>query len=900
MSNVAHYFECNKLFYNYSLLDNFINFLMFQAMKQLILNCIFENFNQQLLHSAPKNTMASQHVPRDHQSINENEKNTFKLMKMVYHTACSVLYNVFRWGTKQEPNQSIEDYLLKTKKYSKKEYKKYFDSYQLKLLSDKSREHTFDVSTLAKVIRHTCDKLDSTCGWNKKDNTMDDRKLEWFVTKIKDFRDGLSHNFKGITKDELLSKSAELIDLLQDTLSAAGKLYSKSSEEIVKEKHRVEEVIKTVRDQSLAASDIHEYEVIQLNEKLKRMLKEEGRKELEKRYERLCHFNPVDFLENERVLFDISMVFTQIEVENAGCKAKGLQVTCQELLGFCRSYSASECGTKVSSPEAYLLEGPAGAGKTTLMKYIKAGWSKRLSKDEHVVGLDDFDLLLFMECRNTSISSFSQLLSHLMPETNSRYLREGDLLRFTRDLKTLILVDGLDELNSSSEKLFLDIIHEDNVNFVLFCTSRPEKTRYFTRHVPPIFHTAHLKIIGIADDKKEDFIRKYHGEMQKLGRSKQDTEGLINFISKSQSCLQPHYRLPLNLVLLTWLWADNPNLVTPMTTSSELYIKTHNLMKKKLLDRLTHHGDTHGDVDELEEKIEKVLHCVYEQALYSLSMDAIKNILPQSVKQIKAACETYKLPYKETLSAFFAVRVVEGEEKVSVPHKMLYDFYSAQCIVKNLFNKSQESKEIQLQRLNELLSKISFDPVLTESLRSTTLATIESSTTASKPGSLRALITEKCLKKSTEINKYQTMLLQVAGIIYALHGHEVEEWMAKEIVDLLKESDLGIKDNNQWFDLIELSKNNQDVINFTANHINKAITITEERVEAALHLLLTARPKKISLDITSKTKAVPGLETLMHRIADCECDLDLAFWEDFNNPDSSPSNDEELRIISQR
>lgn len=841
--------------------------------------------------------MASQQVSRSSYAINENEKNSFKLMKMTYHTACSVLYKVFIWGTKCGTNQSVEEYLLNTKGYSRKDYKKFFDNYQLKLLANKALEHKFDVSTLSKVIKHTCDKMDtSPCVWQ----TEDDSRLEWLVIAVKHFRDELSHNFTGITTDELFSKAAELMNLLKKVVNVAGHLYERPSDEITKETQRIERGIITVRDQSLATSEISEYEVIHLNEKQKNILKEEGRIELQKRYERLSQLNPIDFLERKGILLDVNMIFTQIEVEDAGHKAKGLHVPCQELLTFCRSYSAPKSGTRTLSPEAYLLEGPAGAGKTTLIKYIKASWSKMSDCDDCMLGLDDFDLLLFMECRNTSVSSFSQLLQYLMPETNSRYFREGDLLRFTLVLKTLILVDGLDELNSSSEKLLLDIINQDSSNFVIFCTSRPEKVRYFTRHVPSTFHTAHLKIIGIADEKKEDFIRKYHGEMQRQGKSKQDIEGLISYIKRSETRLQYHYRLPLNLVLLTWLWADDPDSVTPMTTSSELYIRTHNLMKKKLLNRLAHHEGTHTDDNELEERINKVLCSIYEQSLYSLSMDAVENLLPQSVTQVKATCEANKLPYKETLSAFFVIRIVEGEEKVSMPHKMLHDFYAAQCVVQNLFNKSQESKEIQQQKVAELLSQSNLNPVLKESLLSAAMAEIELITTAPEPGSLKALIAEKCLKKSKELSKYQTMLLQVAGIIYVSHGHEVKEWIAEEIVDLLKESELGAKDNNQWFDLLQLAKNNHDVISFASNHINEAITITEERVAAALHMLLRARPKRISLDIASKTQTIPSLETLMNRIADCECDVDLAFWQDFSNPNSSPSNDQELRIISQR
>lgn len=829
--------------------------------------------------------MANQLVPRVPDAISENEKNTFKWMKMLYHVACPVLYQVFKWGTKQEEGQTVKDYLLNTKGYFMKDIKSIFDGYQRDLLSDKSLEPTFDISTLSKVIKHTCLSAEN------------ENALGQLVLEIKGCRNDISHNFHGRSNDDLFSESNELMNLLQKTLDMAGGLFGRSSNEIDEEKERVEAKIKTVRDQNLTPSVINAYEKIRENEEFKRLLKEEGRKELEKRYERLCQLNPIDFLENKGVLLDVNMVFTQIEVENVGHKIKGLPVPCRELLTFCRDYSAPKRDAKTASPEAYLLEGPAGSGKTTLIKYIKAGWSKKSNMDDFMLGLDEFDLILFMECRNRSISSFSQLLSHLMPETSAKYF-SNDLLRFTRVLKTLILVDGLDEMNSSSEKLLLDIINQDNSNFVIFCTSRPEKIQFFKRHVPPTFHTAHLKIIGIADNKKEDFIRKYHGEMQRQGRSMQDTESLVSYIKKSESRLQYHYRLPLNLVLLAWLWADDPDSVSPETTSTELYIKTHDLMKKKLVDRLARREDTRDDDDELKEKIKKVLCCVYEQALYSLSMNTIENLLPESVKQLKTTCEASKLPYKETLSAFFVIKNVEGEEKFCVPHKMLCEFYSAQCIVQNLFNKN--NKEIEKEKLTKLLCQSDLDPLFKESFLSDALAKIESTTTAPEPGSLKALVNEKCLRRSTEINRFQTMLLQVAGVIYALHGHEVKEWIAKEIVDLLKDSELGVSDNNQWFDLMELTKNNHDIISCTASHITEAIAITEERLPAALHLMLTARPKKITLEIDNKTTTVPSLKTLLNRVADCACELDMIFWDDFINPASSPTNDQELRIVSQR
>ncbi|XP_063867872.1 uncharacterized protein LOC135104402 [Scylla paramamosain] len=839
--------------------------------------------------------MASQQVPHTPDAISKDETNLLKLLKMGHGIARSVLYKIFLWGTMQKEDESVEHYLLKTQGYSNSFYRKCFDQYQLKMMSDKSKECEFDVSTLFKVIKHTCGKLETSIDvWT----TENDTRLEWLVTAIKNFRNDHSHKFVGVSLETLILQSMHLKNLLRGALKVAGNLYGKS-DEVDQEVKKMEDDIETVRDQHLIASDISSYEAVLENEKLKHFLKIEGAKELREKYEDLCQLNPVYFLESKGALLDVSMVFTQIEVENAGQKAKGFRVPCHEILTFCRDNTTVKRKTKVQSPEVYLIEGPAGAGKTTLMKYLKSVW---LNKNESILGLNDYDLLLFMECRNPSLSSFSQLLCQLMPKTNATYFREGELLKFTLNLKTLVLVDGLDELNSHSEKLFLDIINQNNKNLVVLCTSRPEKARHFKMHVPPTFHTAHLKIIGIADNKKEEFVRKYHEEMWKHGRSKQDTENLISYMKNSESHLKNHYRLPLNLVLLTWLWADDPCAVTPVTTSCELYIQTHNLMKKKLLERLTHHEDACDiNLQDLEEKIKDVMCSIYKAALLSLNKDAIEYLLPETVDQIKATCKANSLPPRETLSAFFVIKVVEGEEKVSIPHKLLHDFYAAQCIVQNLFSENQKSKNQSLvQKLAVFLSMENVDPVIKQAVLSNASAEISLISTAPKPGSLKALIDDLCTTESGKINKYQSMLLHVAGIIYALHGPEVQEWLAMEIVELLRESELGVRDDNQWFDLCELTKNDPVVISHISKHISKSITITDKRIEAALLMLQEAKPKEISVSISRKTKDIPELQDLMTRIADCESQLDLAFWLDFWEPDSLPGNDQQVRIISKR
>lgn len=833
--------------------------------------------------------------------ISEDEKNSFKLIKMTYKTARWVLLVIYEWGTLQAAGQAVEDYLLNNKGYSITKLKRIFDISQRQKLSDSSiLVSSYDITLLFKLLHHVCDKLEpeGSSAWTVKN----DNRLEWLLTSIKNFRNRVSHSELGLSKREMIQEAANLLATLENALSAAGTLYNQDISEVQEKTKKVRDDIMNIRDQNLGPADLNHYEVMHVNEKLKTILKTEGSLELKSRYENCSQINPVSFLEGKKVLLKVKTVFTQIEVESAGEKAKGSSVSCPDIIAFCRENNSDGGERSVPQPEVFLIEGPAGSGKTTLVKYIKSEWS---SPTCTMKGLHDFDLLLFLECRNRSISSFSQLLEHLLPNTNVKYFRQGEINKFVLSVKTLLIVDGLDEMNSTSEKVFLEVLSMKAENMVIICTSRPEKLQYFQIHVTSEFHIAHLKIIGIADNKIEKFIIKYHNEMVRLGLSIQDTEALVGYLRKAKSKLQKHFRLPLNLVVLVWLWADDPSRIMRITTASELYIETLKLMKKKLIERLAHNDTTLGiDPEVLDEKVTAFITSMCREALVSLCADMIEKFLPESVMQMKTTCNANALPVKEVMSAFLVINTVSGEEQVSFPHKLLHEFYASMWIKQNLFN---ENKKVDN---SELLQKLAIflemnqagSSVQQQNIISDAMTRLDQSASPQKPGAIRGLITELHggEEKSLKLPKYQSLLLQVAGVLYAQNAHQIEKCTAEEIVGLLQEAELGRKDNNEWLDLIDNVKNDRIIIGHVSKHIKRNLTITEDHVEAALLILENSKPQKIEVDIAGKLEDIPEFQVLLGRVAECNCELDVYFRHDFRHPKTDSVNDDHLKTVVQR
>ncbi|KAK4308624.1 hypothetical protein Pmani_019683 [Petrolisthes manimaculis] len=246
-----------------------------------------------------------------------------------------------------------------------------------------------------------------------------------------------------------------------------------------------------------------------------------------------------------------------------------------------------ECTPK---PQMLILEGPAGMGKTTLTMLMVNEWldSVRDTMEESVErtieGLDYYDLVLKINCRDSHLTSFEDLLKHYMNKTFCKY--RNLLPCLTKECRLLIIIDGYDERNSKSRELIEDVLlHlKHSNNSTILCTTRPEHLVDFIQIVPSEYEKNVMELTGIPVDLRADFMEKYFQEIKRVMGSKESGQELVDKVEREKH--KEHYNVPLNLAILAWLFHFQPAKVTDVSSQTELYYHTHQMLKDKLDDRL--------------------------------------------------------------------------------------------------------------------------------------------------------------------------------------------------------------------------------------------------------------------------------------------------------------------------
>ncbi|XP_071551890.1 uncharacterized protein [Panulirus ornatus] len=535
-------------------------------------------------------------------------------------------------------------------------------------------------------------------------------------------------------------------------------------------------------------------------------------------------------------------------------------------------------------PKIILVEGRGGAGKTTLIKLLLSQWS---DEAQQIVGLDQFDLVLLMECRNSRIDSFDDLLSHLLPKTNANHFKPGDLLKCARQLRLFVIIDGLDEMNQSSDLLFKDILGAQRTSdLVLLCTSRPEKVGYFYHMLPGEYRKVHLKILGIPEECKEQFLECYHDQLKAKDESVQNTADLLAYLRRSPECLKDHYQLPLNLVLLAWLWAGDPSRVTNITTPTELYTKYLQLIEKKLVERLHHNEKTKKmSEEELEQKIKVYLRALYNEALRALKKDCIEKLPNESFKSLKSVCNANSLPCEELLPAFLVLKSEGNQQHAIIPHKLEHDFYAARGLMFQLFDQATEDEVTQkVEGLSSFLS--SWNVSTADKILQVAKAELQREIKGQRPGAIMSILSDVDGDDSDDqdLSKYQTLLVQLAGCLYIQSEHQVQDCTARDVVHLLKRSGMGRCDDNEWFQLLDNTWNDVTITNYVAEEIRGDLVVDESHINVARDLLQCGKPKRVILTIKGDPWAIHGLEPLLERVSEGQHPVDIYFHREFRQP----------------
>lgn len=598
-----------------------------------------------------------------------------RLQKMMQRDARDVLHYVFLLGTRdRDVTVSLDRYFLGLG-FTAQQLKTRFNKLQREMLLADNDGFSYDVTLLWTCIMLACFRHDQKQIWVTS-------HLEHLITAVKNFRNTLMHG--GFTGDQtdFVQKTEEIRRTLVSILETAGQMYGVDDNTISQKVRSLNTSLNKVRDDSFDGWDITSYENENLFSHKLKMILTDGVEELRSVYSKWSSVTPVTFLFDD-IQLKVDAIYTSVSMAYRSPDGCNQEIGYGDIIQCAQTSNTQTSLTNVA--QIILIEGVAGSGKSTLVKLLMSDW---VAKQDTMKGLVDIDLVLYKECRNSSLTTLSNYLTYLMPKTASSF-RDDDLLRCVLNLRLLLVVDGLDELNENSSSFLEEILQlKRTVDITILCTTRPETVKAFCKRVPEGFQVTSLVIMGIPESKRIEFVLKYHSEMRKAGKTIQNTESLERFLTSS-SRLRDHWRLPLNLMLVAVLWAKaSASKEDRLSTTTKLYLEFQRITKEKLIHRLRANRKTRH-LEELEKKLERFLDTLYWEALQSLRKDDIV-LTHESTCRLRDACTLVGLPCEEVFGAFLMqtnMWTSSGPHtRISFFHKGMQDFYAALFIIRRLNN----------------------------------------------------------------------------------------------------------------------------------------------------------------------------------------------------------------------
>ena len=212
-----------------------------------------------------------------------------------------------------------------------------------------------------------------------------------------------------------------------------------------------------------------------------------------------------------------------------------------------------------------LVEGSPGIGKTTFCLKLAYDWAH--GKIPVECSFPTFELMLLLKCRDIREDIMETISEQLLPEDMEEKTKER-LFNFIKDIhhqeKTLIILDGLDELPKDSEHYVDKLLQRRILSFCyVLATSRQERGIDVRKKYG---FDILLEIKGFTESDSFDYIRKHFNNVGPLHSSK--GESLIKEI-RENTLLHALQNNPLNLFLLCVIYEDYEGNLP--SSRSELY-----------------------------------------------------------------------------------------------------------------------------------------------------------------------------------------------------------------------------------------------------------------------------------------------------------------------------------------
>ncbi|MPC56645.1 hypothetical protein E2C01_050610 [Portunus trituberculatus] len=777
----------------------------------------------------------------------------FKVISILDGKGRGVLQRVLAWGTPgKSPSITLDAYLSSLPEDSTASYrytKIKFNKSEINQLRQCSSCSQCDITLLFKAIKLACENVAS---FEDRRWVEPSKELEYYLTCIKNKRNEVFHGHREMSHPEFLRTAADIRELLVATLTAAGHRYDKTEREVTKEIEGVHSEIDRIMEEVLGEEEL----LMEKGDMLTKDFIEEADRRVRLMLEETVYLDPMSFLSGTTLRSHVESIFCRIKIKQSQPGHKEGNVEYADILTLvqgsetptseetrqsspptpakyrttlnfqCIASSAirrffkkkpvqqkvptpsQQTRTSMGRPQLLLVQGVAGSGKTTLLSLIMAEYMKTVG-DRILRGLDQYDLLLRVQCRDHHSSSFGGLLQQLMPDQFLKY--RNILLPLLKRCRVLVLIDGLDEVNNNSSKLVKDILHEakNARGFTLVCTSRPEKVTDFLPTIPSEYIVIRMELTGIPESERLSFVLRHHRlitqQVPGCRSSADDLQQIINEIGAREQ-----FRLPLNLLFLTWIFSHDPSFSASTITQSELYFRIHELCQQRLLDRLSRSANA-MDRWTLQKKLQEVVQELYRVCVVGLSRCQL-SLSKEDEDSLRSACIARGLPHQEVLSAFLTLKATWSpwgiQEQYSPPHKGLQDFYGALYVV-------------------PLVGK----------------------------GNAKSIKDKILGSGKVDLSVFQYMLRHVAALL----PHPVKEDAADQVVNLLKTA--GMRYEDHWLDLIEDTKAAPAIVVSVAQHfpVPEDIMIKDTHVKSYTALLPHLPPSRVGIVLNRDPRDVMEL-----------------------------------------
>ncbi|CAL4064468.1 unnamed protein product [Meganyctiphanes norvegica] len=640
---------------------------------------------------------------------------------------------------------------------------------------------------------------------------------------IADMRNKHCHDLSGISYNEAKKEIKDIECLSMDLLKYLKTKCPSSISHIKDMNKRIKDGIKDILDQPLSQNELEEYS--KFSQHLKIFDDEIASYKI--RCIDWAKIKMLDFLSVCNDLHDVKLLFTDIIVEKSDRSNRNTPVKYSDIIDF------------VSNTNLLLLDSEPGGGKTTVVKYTINDWSKEINEMKS----SKFKFIFPMLFRDPHLRSVGDLIREKIPKVRES-MGDQDVIKCIADPSSdiLFVCDGYDECNDHSEQLFDDIcsLKEDYDHIKVIVTSRPEAVQKLYKTRPSKLNIDHLKVIGIHESLRPEFLAKHHDALIKAGESKESTKELIVFYKGCSAKHQELYRMPINMAILAWLWAQGPQRVKTIKSAAGLYTEILNFLKEKFSIRIAlkpefKHTLGFSFYNELNNLLKR-----FEENVFNVSLIAIKCnrifIDKTGVTCLKQVCIDKKPVFLEELQSTYLLTKLEWktelQNSLEFPHKGFLDFYAAKCIESQLSPGGKRVKDILLQ-----------------------------------------LYKNDHEQYEAYLSSYQNVL-QLLGGILALKDPSLVDDHGADIIVLLQNT--GIRNNTQWYtvyyDLIGNTTAADKFARLIAPYLKlENLSIKDAHVEALSSLLLQyVDIDEVKLDISSND-TLPLLPALIDVLRSKNC-----------------------------